>query len=55
MMMISTPTIGANENLQIPSQSNAHHGSAFINDNENGLHRDFERWLEKLAPENPHD
>ena len=24
--------------------------SVFINDNESGLHRDFERWLEKLAP-----
>lgn len=29
--------------------------SVFINDNEGGLHRDFERWLEKLAPEKPHD
>ena len=31
---------------------NAMHISAsvFINDNESGLHRDFERWLEKLAP-----
>jgi len=29
--------------------------SVFINDNESGLHRDFERWLEKLAPEKPHD
>ncbi len=28
--------------------------SVFINDDESGLHRDFERWLEKLAPENPH-
>jgi secondary thiamine-phosphate synthase enzyme len=28
--------------------------SVFINDNESGLHRDFERWLEKLAPEKPH-
>ena len=28
--------------------------SVFINDNECGLHRDFERWLEKLAPEAPH-
>ena len=28
--------------------------SVFINDNESGLHRDFERWLEKLAPEQPH-
>jgi secondary thiamine-phosphate synthase enzyme len=29
--------------------------SVFINDNESGLHNDFERWLEKLAPEKPHD
>ena len=28
--------------------------SVFINDNEGGLHRDFERWLEKLAPEKPY-
>jgi len=29
--------------------------SVFINDDEGGLHRDFERWLEKLAPEKPYD
>ena len=29
--------------------------SVFINDNESGLHADFERWLEKLAPEKPHE
>ena len=29
--------------------------SVFINDNESGLHCDFERWLEKLAPEKPHN
>ena len=28
--------------------------SVFINDNERGLHADFEKWLEKLAPEKPH-
>jgi secondary thiamine-phosphate synthase enzyme len=28
--------------------------SVFINDNESGLHQDYERWLEKLAPEKPH-
>jgi secondary thiamine-phosphate synthase enzyme len=28
--------------------------SVFINDNESGLHSDFEIWLEKLAPEKPH-
>lgn len=36
---------------------NAMHISAsvFINDDEAGLHADYERWLEKLAPENPHN
>ena len=28
--------------------------SVFINDDESGLHQDFELWLEKLAPEKPH-
>ena len=28
--------------------------SVFINDNESGLHHDYEIWLEKLAPEKPH-
>jgi secondary thiamine-phosphate synthase enzyme len=28
--------------------------SVFINDDERGLHADFERWLERLAPEKPH-
>ena len=28
--------------------------SVFINDDESGLHRDFDRWLEKLAPEKPY-
>lgn len=27
--------------------------SVFINDNENGLHQDYEKWLEKLAPHEP--
>jgi secondary thiamine-phosphate synthase enzyme len=27
--------------------------SVFINDDESGLHRDYERWLEKLAPHAP--
>jgi secondary thiamine-phosphate synthase enzyme len=27
--------------------------SVFINDNESGLHRDFDVWLEKLAPHEP--
>jgi secondary thiamine-phosphate synthase enzyme len=29
--------------------------SIFINDDESGLHRDFEVWLEKLAPEKPYN
>ena len=29
--------------------------SVFINDDESGLHHDYEVWLEKLAPEKPHD
>jgi secondary thiamine-phosphate synthase enzyme len=35
---------------------NAMHITAgvFINDNESGLHHDFEVWLEKLAPEKPY-
>jgi secondary thiamine-phosphate synthase enzyme len=28
--------------------------SVFINDDESGLHADFEKWLEQLAPEKPH-
>jgi secondary thiamine-phosphate synthase enzyme len=36
---------------------NAMHISAsvFINDDESGLHHDFEVWLEKLAPEKPYN
>jgi len=29
--------------------------SVFINDNESGLHHDYEVWLEGLAPEKPYD
>jgi len=28
--------------------------SVFINDDESGLHQEFEAWLEKLAPEKPY-
>ncbi len=28
--------------------------SVFVNDDESGLHRDFEKWLETLAPEKPY-
>jgi secondary thiamine-phosphate synthase enzyme len=44
---------GINEGLCLV---NAMHitASVFINDNEMGLHQDFETWLEKLAPEKPY-
>ena len=29
--------------------------SVFINDDEGGLHNDFENWLEGIAPEKPYD
>lgn len=56
-----TPTIqesliesGIKEGLLL---CNAMHitSSVFINDDERGLHKDFENWLEKLAPEKPYD
>lgn len=28
--------------------------SVFVNDDESGLHQDYEAWLEKLAPEKPY-
>lgn len=60
-MMNITPSIqeclidsGIKEGLLL---CNAMHitSSIFINDDESGLHRDFERFLEKLAPEKPYD
>ena len=43
---------GVNEGLLL---CNAMHitASVFINDNEPGLHHDYEMWLEKLAPHAP--
>ena len=37
--------------------ANAMHitASVFINDNESGLHHDYEKWLEELAPHEPVD
>ncbi len=37
--------------------ANAMHitASVFINDDESGLHKDYEKWLEKLAPHAPID
>lgn len=45
---------GINEGLCL---INAMHitASVFINDDEPGLHQDFENWLEKLAPEKPYE
>jgi len=44
---------GINEGLLLV---NAMHitASVFINDDESGLHEDFEKWLESLAPEKPY-
>ena len=49
------PTIQTDRNNKI-YLVNAMHitASVFINDNESGLHHDYEVWLEKLAPEKPH-
>ncbi|WP_242823429.1 secondary thiamine-phosphate synthase enzyme YjbQ, partial [Thermobrachium celere] len=45
--------VGIKEGLLL---CNAMHitASVFINDDESGLHHDFEVWLEKLAPEKPY-
>jgi secondary thiamine-phosphate synthase enzyme len=45
---------GINEGLLL---CNAMHitSSVFINDDESGLHHDFEKWLEHLAPEKPYN
>ena len=45
---------GINEGLCLINAMNIT-SSVFINDNEGGLHRDFESWLERLAPEKPYD
>jgi len=45
---------GVKEGLILINAMNITAG-VFINDNESGLHRDYERWLEKLAPEKPHN
>jgi len=44
---------GVKEGLILINAMNITAG-VFINDHESGLHRDYERWLEKLAPEKPH-
>ena len=44
---------GVREGLALVNAMNIT-ASVFINDDESGLHRDYERFLEKLAPEKPH-
>lgn len=44
---------GVNEGLVLVNAMNIT-ASVFINDDESGLHSDYERWLEKLAPEKPY-
>ena len=45
---------GVKEGLALVNAMNIT-ASVFINDDESGLHSDYERWLEKLAPEKPYD
>lgn len=44
---------GISEGLMLVNAMNIT-ASVFINDDESGLHHDFEQWLEALAPEKPH-
>ena len=44
---------GVREGLALVNAMNIT-ASVFINDDESGLHSDFERWLEGLAPEKPY-
>lgn len=44
---------GVKEGLVLVNAMNITAG-VFINDDESGLHHDYEVWLEKLAPEKPH-
>lgn len=44
---------GVREGLVLVNTMNVT-ASVFINDDESGLHHDFEVWLEKLAPEKPY-
>lgn len=44
---------GVKEGLALVNAMNIT-ASVFINDDESGLHNDYEKWLEKLAPEKPY-
>lgn len=43
---------GVNEGLALVNSMHIT-SSVFINDDESGLHQDFDRWLERLAPHEP--
>ena len=45
---------GVSEGLVLANAMNIT-ASVFINDDESGLHNDYEVWLEKLAPEKPYN
>jgi len=45
---------GVSEGLVLVNAMNIT-ASVFINDDESGLHNDYEVWLEKLAPEKPYN
>lgn len=47
-------TSGIQEGLCLVNAMNIT-ASVFINDDESGLHADFEKWLESLAPEKPYN
>jgi len=51
-VQIAIKNSGVNEGMVLV---NAMHitASVFINDDERGLHNDFEKWLEKIAPHEP--
>lgn len=51
-VQVAVEESGVNEGLCLV---NALHitASVFINDNESGLHSDYKRWLEELAPHEP--
>jgi len=40
--------------FEVPTRNAMHiTASVFINDDESGLHHDYDKWLEKLAPREP--
>jgi secondary thiamine-phosphate synthase enzyme len=49
------PGLAKSESRNCDGLANAMHitSSVFINDDESGLHNDYEKWLERLAPHEP--